>query len=165
MNASAMTKIDRAEAEAFLGHEARLLEDGKFVDWLALFTQDCWYWVPIERNQQSPDDMVSLMYDDRRLLETRVRRLTQQHPHAFTPPSHTSRLISNVTVEEEFPAEGAVLVRSKFVMVEARHDKQRVFAGTCLHKLVKVAGQIHIASKRVDLVNCDAMHDGLVQPF
>jgi benzoate/toluate 1,2-dioxygenase beta subunit len=156
-------KIDRAEAEAFLVNEARILEEGRFEDWLALFTLDCWYWVPIERGQKSPDDTVSLMYDDRRLLETRVRRLTQQHPHAFTPPSFTSRLVSNVTIEEE--GADSVLVRSKFVMVEYRRDNQRVFAGTTHHRLVRQGGQIRIATKRVDLVNCDAMHDGLVQPF
>lgn len=156
-------KIDRNEAEAFLLNEARILEEGRFEDWLALFTLDCWYWVPIERNQKSPDDTVSLMYDDRRLLETRVRRLVQQHPHAFTPPSFTSRLVGNVTIEEE--GGDSVLVRSKFVMVEYRRDNQRLFAGTCRHRLVRQGGNIRIATKRIDLVNCDAMHDGLVQPF
>ena len=57
--------LDLARCEQFLMHEARLLDEAKFDDWLALFTDDCWYWVPSEPNQDNPHDTVSLMYDDR----------------------------------------------------------------------------------------------------
>ena len=67
--------LDLNRCERFLQHEARLLDDGKFDDWLALFTPDGSYWVPSEPDQDNPHDTVSLIYDDRRLLETRVRRL------------------------------------------------------------------------------------------
>src|SRR5262245_64398492 len=67
--------LSREQCEEFLIHEARLLDDGRFDEWLALFTADARYWVPSEPNQKSPLDTVSLMYDDRRLLETRVRTL------------------------------------------------------------------------------------------
>ena len=67
--------LDVARCEQFLMHEARLLDDGRFDEWLALFTEDAWYWIPTESEQKSPFDTVSLIYDDRRLLETRVRRL------------------------------------------------------------------------------------------
>ena len=81
-------------------HEARLLDDAKFDDWLALFTEDAWYWVPSEHNQDNPHDMVSLIYDDRRLLETRVRRLASPRMYSQEPRSRTSRIVANVTVEE-----------------------------------------------------------------
>src|SRR5271169_4177338 len=67
--------LDLHHCEQFLMHEARLLDDGKFDAWLALFTSDAWYWVPSEPDQADPFATVSLIYDDRRLLETRVRRL------------------------------------------------------------------------------------------
>src|SRR3990167_9474748 len=67
--------LDQHRCEQFLLHEARLLDEGKFDDWLALFSADGWYWVPSEPGQDNPHDTVSLIYDDRRLLETRVRRL------------------------------------------------------------------------------------------
>jgi benzoate/toluate 1,2-dioxygenase beta subunit len=152
-----------AECEAFLVHEAELLDGGRFDDWLALFTDNAWYWVPIEPNQDSPLTTVSLMYDDRRLLETRIRRLTGSRMHAQEPRSRTSRIVANVTLREPRPA--SALVRSKFMMVEYRRGDQRLFAGTCLHELVRVNGSLRIASKRVDLVNCDAPMDGLMVPF
>jgi len=153
----------RAECEAFLVHEAELLDDGRFEDWLALFTANAWYWVPIEPNQESPVTTVSLMYDDRRLLETRVRRLAGPRMHAQEPRSRTSRIVANVTLRERRPASS--LVRSKFIMFEYRRSDQRLFAGTCFHELVRTQEGLQIASKRVDLVNCDAALDGLVVPF
>lgn len=152
-----------AECEAFLADEAELLDEGRFADWLALFTENAWYWVPIEPDQDSPLTTVSLMYDDRKLLETRVRRLQGSHMHAQDPRSRTSRIVTNVTLRERRPA--SALVRSKFMMVEYRRGDQRLFAGTCFHELVRADGGLRIASKRVDLVNCDAPMDGLVVPF
>ena len=85
-------------------HEARLLDEAKFDEWLALFTEDGWYWVPSEPGQASPHDTVSLIYDDRRLLETRVRRLASPRIYSQEPRSRTSRIVANVTIED---AEGA----------------------------------------------------------
>jgi 3-phenylpropionate/cinnamic acid dioxygenase small subunit len=152
-----------AECEQFLVHEARLLDEGRFDEWLGLFTADAWYWVPSEPNQASPRDTVSLMYDDRRLLETRIRRLASPRIYSQEPRSRTSRMIGNVTIEES--ATDACTLRSKFQLLEYRREAQRLFGGTALHRLVRSSGGIQIAWKRVDLVNCDAPHEGLVVPF
>ena len=122
--------------------EAADLDEGRFEDWLDLFTDDGWYWVPIAPDQDNPRDTVSLIYDDRRLLETRVRRLVHPGAHAQTPASRTSRIIANVT-EDDGPADGAdkagadFVVRSKFQMIEYRRDAQRLFAGTCMTFMAK----------------------------
>jgi 3-phenylpropionate/cinnamic acid dioxygenase small subunit len=152
-----------AAAERFLLHEARLLDEARWDAWLALFTADAWYWVPSQPDQASPHDTVSLIYDDRRLLETRVRRLSNPHIHAQTPPARASRIIANVTMEESGAA--SLVVRSKLVMVEYRRNAQRLFAATCRHRLVARGDDPRIAWKRVDLVNCDAELEGLVLPF
>jgi 3-phenylpropionate/cinnamic acid dioxygenase small subunit len=157
------TGLDQESCERFLLHEARLLDEAKFDDWLSLFTPDGWYWVPSEPSQDNPHDTVSLIYDDRRLLETRVRRLASPRIYSQEPRSRTSRIIGNVSVEES--STRACTVRSKFVMIEYRRESQRLFAGTAFHRLVRADGGIRIASKRVDLVNCDAPLDGIVVPF
>ena len=156
---------DQSRCEQFLLHEARLLDEAKFDDWLALFTADGWYWVPSEPNQDNPHDTVSLIYDDRRLLETRIRRLASPRMYSQEPRSRCSRVVANVTVEETDGGGGGVTVRSKFLMIEYRREQQRLFAGTVWHRLLQVDGVIRIAWKRVDLVNCDAPMDGLTQPF
>ena len=155
--------LDLDRCEQFLLHEARLLDEGKFDEWLALFAADGWYWVPSEPQQDNPHDTVSLIYDDRRLLETRVRRLASPRMYSQEPRSRTSRIVDNITIED---AEGrAATVRSKFLMIEYRREQQRLFAGTAWHRLVQLDGAIRISWKRVDLVNCDAPLDGITQPF
>ena len=155
--------MSRADCEDFLIHEARLLDDARFDEWLTLFTPEAHYWVPSEPNQKSSLDTVSLMYDDRRLLETRVRRLSSPKIYSQEPRSRTSRIVTNVTIESA--ANGVTKVRSKFVLVEYRREEQRLFAGTYLHDLVLIDDAIRIAFKKVDLVNADAPMDGLVVPF
>jgi len=156
--------LDVRQCEDFLVHEARLLDEAQFDDWLALFTEDANYWVPSEPDQTSPHDTVSLMYDDRRLLETRVRRLASPRIYSQEPRSRTSRIVTNVSLGDP-GTNGSSLVRSKFVLIEYRREQQRLFAGTYFHRLVVRDGAIRIAMKRVDLVNCDAPMDGLVIPF
>ena len=119
--------------------------------------------MPSEPGQADPVETVSLIYDDRRLLETRVRRLASPRMYSQEPRSRTSRMIGNVSIEES--GKHACTVRSKFVMIEYRREQQRLFGGTALHRLVQAEGRIMIAWKRVDLVNCDAPLDGITIPF
>jgi len=158
------TTVDLKPYEKFLVYEARLLDEGFFDDWLALFTEDARYWVPIEADQANPFDTVSLMYDDRRLLETRVRRLADPRIYSQEPRSRTSRLVTNLSLEAGDGERGAT-IRSKFVLVEYRREEQRLFAGTYTHRLVGEGDAMRIAMKKVELVNCDAPLDGLVVPF
>src|ERR1700675_5173993 len=159
----AQQSLDVYACERFLLHEARLLDDGKFDDWLALFTPEAWYWVPSEPTQADPVETVSLIYDARRLLETRVRRRASPRIYSQEPRSRTTRMIGNVSIEES--GKNACTVRSKFIMIEYRREQQRLFGGTALHRLVQADGRIMIAWKRVDLVNCDAPLDGITIPF
>ena len=155
--------FDLHRCEQFLIHEARLLDEGKFDEWLSLFTSEAWYWVPSEPDQADPHETVSLIYDDRRLLETRVRRLASPRVYSQEPRSRTSRIIGGVMIEANDRA--SCTVRSKFLMVEYRREQQRIFAGTAHHRLVQSDGRIMIDWKRVDLVNCDAPLDGITIPF
>ena len=161
--AGAAAPWQHGDCEEFLLHEARLLDEAKFDDWLALFTPDAWYWVPSEPDQPDPQHTVSLIYDDRLLLETRVRRLASPRIYSQEPRSRTSRIVANLTLEESGPDHA--LVRSKFMMIEFRRNEQRLFGGTCFHRLVRLEGALRIRLKRVDLLNCDAPLDGLVVPF
>ena len=159
-----MSRLAPPEIESFLIHEARLLDERRWEDWLALFADDGRYWVPLEEGQASPRDTVSLIYDDRRLLETRIRRLAEAALHAQTPVSRTSRIVANPTVEEEDGS--GFTIRAKFEMVEYRRDSRRIFAGTTWHRLARDGeGGFRIEWKRVDLVDCDAVHDGISVPF
>ena len=158
-----MAGDDLRAVERFLTHEAHLLDAGRYDEWLALFTADASYWVPARQDQTDPFTHISLMYDDRRLLETRVRRLVAAIAHATTPRAAAARQVTNAAIVERDA--NALVVRSKFTLVEYRRNAQRLFAGTYVHRLVRAGADFKIAAKRVNLVNCEAELEGLVMPF
>ena len=157
--------IDRETAESFLVQEARLLDERRFREWMALFTEDGIYWVPGAPEQKSPLDQASLFYDDRELMNTRIDRLEHPLIHVQTPPSRTVHLVSNVTVEPRGADAGDVSVVSNVMMVEYRLDRQRVFAGRQHHLLRYQDSSWRIAHKRVDLVNCDSAFEAIAVPI
>ncbi len=64
MNAAVEQDL-RAEAEAFLVAEARLLDSGRFEEWLALFAEDGFYWIPAAPGQSDPLNHLSILYEDK----------------------------------------------------------------------------------------------------
>ena len=157
--------IDRTVFEAFLFAEARLLDTRRFRDWMALFAEDGTYWVPATADQQSPFNQVSLFYDDRDLMKTRVDRLEHPRIHIQTPPSRTAHLVGNVMVDEADDAKGHYVVSSTVIMVEYRDDQQRIFAGRQTHTLRRNGDGFSIVQKRVDLINCDSAFEAMAVPI
>jgi len=150
----------RSEIEQFLYHEAWLLDHGRLDEWLELFTDDATYWVPLQADQADPLSSSSIVYDDRRLLEVRVRQFQHPRAHARVPAPRTVHQVGNVRVVE---AEGHdARVGSTLVLVEYRRERQRVWGALVEHRLRRTAEGLRIAAKRVDLVNSEAELDGIV---
>src|SRR5881409_1503981 len=158
---SVTTPVDRrSEVEQFLYHEAWLLDHGRLDEWLGLFTDDATYWIPLQADQTDPLATSSIVYDDRRLLEVRVRQFQDPRAHARVPAPRTVHQIGNVRVLE---ADGPdARVGSTLVLVEYRRERQRVWGAVVEHRLRRTAQGLRIAAKRVDLVNSEAELDGVV---
>lgn len=151
------------EIEEFLFHEARLLDERHFEDWMALFADDGIYWIPATVGQEDPLGEVSIAYEDRQLIDVRVRRLRHPENYADQPAARTRRVIGNVWIEAEDG--GLPVVRSNFTLVEIQNEEQRLFAGEYVHRLRRKGDSFEIAQKRVNLLNCDAPMGGIVIPF
>lgn len=152
--------------EDLVFREARLLDEKRYEDWMDLFTEDGYYWVPARPDQDNPYDEISIFFDDRRFMETRFRRLRHPRIHSQIPPSRTFHLVSNVRLEEECPADADFLVSSGMIMLEYRPNKeQQVFGGRCLHAIRTVGMEMKIAWKKVILLNCDGMFNPILLPF
>lgn len=108
--------LTRQDAEDFLYREAALLDDGRLDDWLALFTDDGRYRLPIADGDDPLEP--ALVDDDRDRLAERVFRLTSTQAHAQLPPSRTVHDVGNVRVEG-LP-DGGVLVRCNLTVHEVR---------------------------------------------
>ncbi|HUC61741.1 MAG TPA: aromatic-ring-hydroxylating dioxygenase subunit beta [Alphaproteobacteria bacterium] len=155
----------RHEIERFLFLEARLLDAGRFDEWLALFAPDAVYWVPSRPGQTDPRAVASIVYEDLPLLAMRVRRLTHPRAHVLAPMPRTTHLVTNVDVTALEPARRECTVESAFLMSEFREESRRVFSGRYSHILRLADGGFKIASKRVDLIDCDGVHQAMSIPF
>jgi 3-phenylpropionate/cinnamic acid dioxygenase small subunit len=140
----------------FVLAEARTLDELRFDDWLALFTDDAFYWMPLAHGQTEARLHASLMYEDKLLLEVRIERLRGNRTFSQQPKSRCHHLLQQPSVESRDDAAGVYTTRTAFHYVETRLDEQTFYAGWATHTLVMHNENIRIRGKRVDLVNCDA---------
>lgn len=161
------------EAERFLFAEARLLDERRFDEWEALFTDDGVYVVPIDPGKE-PGNSVSIIYDDRRRLTERVFRQMKTPVLDQNPPSRTIRFVSNVEVAPEAEAwtngaAGAATVRCHQLIAEMRPggpaqaglNSPRWFAARCEYRLRRAGGALKIAMKKVIFLDSDQPHYNL----
>lgn len=151
-----MSAIGERELVEFVYAEARLLDEGRFDEWLALFDDDGRYWMPLTPGQQDPRLQTSLLYEDKLLLRVRIERLGGARTFSQQPRSRCHHLLQAPHVEAADHEAGRYRVRTAFHYVETRRDEQTLFAGWASHELKAVDGRLRIVLKRVDLVNCDA---------
>jgi 3-phenylpropionate/cinnamic acid dioxygenase small subunit len=148
----------RERIEEFLFHEAKLIDDHRYDEWLALWTEDCLYWVPCNSDDADPARQAMIIYDNRARLDERVYRLTSGAAWAQQPRSRTRRLISNVEVRE---TDGGYAVESNCLIAELRRSRQDLFAARVLHTLRPAGASFRIALKKVLLLNNDEAIDNL----
>src|SRR5213593_355331 len=149
--------VSRPDVDQLLVREAWLLDHQRLDEWLGLFTDDAVYWVPLQMDQAEPFTTASLIYDDRRLLEIRVRQTQHPRAHARVPAPRTVHQVTNVQVVADDGRE--LTVTSSLVMVEYRKERQRVWGGLVEHRLLRTA------AKRVDLVNSESELCGIACLF
>jgi len=156
VNELPITAFDETALRALVVNEAALLDERRFDDWLALFAEDGRYWVPLlGRLQTDPHSHNSLAYEDKLLLQLRIERLKDPRAHSQHPPSHCQHVLQRSRVEQLEPAAGTATLRTPFVYVEARGERQLMLAGRYRHELVHTAHGLRIRRKRVDLLNAE----------
>jgi len=79
--------------------EARLLDEQRYEQWLDLFTEDGYYWMPLVHDQQDARLHASLMHEDKLLLRIRVERLAGRRTFSQQPKSRSHHLLQQPTVE------------------------------------------------------------------
>ena len=156
----------RAEAEAFAIAEGRLLDAARFEEWLALFAEDGFYWVPAVPGQTDPFNHISIFYEDKSVLGMRVRRLMHPRAYGALPLTRTAHIVGSLTAERGAEPGVDIVCRSSVMMADYRPGTpdRRVWAGQQLHKLRRTADGLKIVLKRVDLIDCDAAHGILSTP-
>lgn len=156
-----MSVLTQDNVHDFLYQEARLLDEGRFTEWLELWMPDGIYWMPLDYQQTDPDLVTSLMYEDLFMLKMRVERLNGARTFSQKPKSRCSHVLQRPWIDEMDIENGQCTTTTSMHYVETRQDDQFLLAITATHKLVVDEGTIKIANKRVDLLNSDAAFGGI----
>jgi len=148
--------------EQFLYLQAELLDEKRWQDYIDLFAEDGMYWMPPDPSHATWDGMPAIFAEDKNLMTVRMKRVL--HPDAWSqrPLWGTNHVVGNVVVERE-SANGDVVARSRFHMMELRRDDVRHFAGLYIHHLKKTTDGYRIKLQRVDMTNAQAAYDYVLQ--
>jgi 3-phenylpropionate/cinnamic acid dioxygenase small subunit len=139
--------------QQLLYREARLMDEHRYADWLALWDQDGVYWVPCNGGGGDPENEVSIIYDDYSRLSDRIARFESGTVMMQNPKTMMRRIVSNIEVSDT--AERETMVQSNFLVVEVRGVQQILWAGQSTHKLREASDGLRICFKKVVLVNND----------
>jgi len=139
----------------FVINEAFLLDQRRYEEWNALFTDDAFYWVPLAQDQPDGINQTSHMYEDKLLRNIRIERLRSPRAFSQQPPSRCHHLLQVPVVQTFEPAQNHYVVRTQFHYTELQMDDQNMFVGTAFHQLCTVDGAIRMKLKRVNLLNSD----------
>lgn len=150
------TDITRQDLIDFVVREARLLDDRRYDEWNALFTDEGLYWVPLVPDQPDGIQHTSHLYEDRLLRDLRIRRLASPRAFSQQPPSRCHHLLQLPTVEAFDAAAGRFVTRTEFHYTEAQGDEVLFLVGHVIHELVATDGGLRMMLKRVNLLNPDA---------
>src|SRR5215475_16101051 len=150
--------VRQYEVERFYYDEAALLDAHRYEEWLALFSDDARYFMPIRRTRTQreldkeftrPGEM-AFFDDTKQLLEGRVAKLKSGRAWAEDPPSRTRHLITNVRVVKD---DGRTLeVESNFHLYRTRlNSEETSWIGSRRDVLRRAGGSFQIADRRIFL--------------
>ncbi len=150
----------RHQVEDFFYLEAELLDERRLREWLDLFTDDCFYWMPVRHNTLDRPEQVDeelskpgenyYFNDNKQSLRIRVERTYAKNAWAEMPPSRTRHLIANIRVKNDDGNE--IEVHSNFIVYRTRMEKDEdFFVGTRKDILQRLNGELKIARRTIIL--------------
>jgi 3-phenylpropionate/cinnamic acid dioxygenase small subunit len=154
----------KAEIEDFLYHEAELLDERRYEDWLKLAADDIRYWMPMRRNvkfgeQQREftraDHDINWFDEGRETLERRVRQIMTGIHWAEEPVSRITHIVSNVQLLEATPsveAAAEVLAKCRFLIYRNRVETETaILVGKREDRLRRAGESWQIARRKIIL--------------
>lgn len=145
-----LDQVSRSAVEDLLYLEARLLDEWRLDEWLALYTDDASYVVPAtDTPDGDPDRDLVLIDDDRARMQSRVERLNSRRAYREYPHSNTRHMVTNVELGELH--DNVLDVAAAFAVFRFRGEKSMYYVGRYQIELTAVDGALRIQSKRVVL--------------
>ena len=148
--------------ERFLARQAEILDEKRWDDWLALFTEDGHYWMPAHEDQIDGEGVPNIFWENKDLMQMRINRNNHPQAHSQAPENRLCHVVSNVIIESE-DATGDIIVRSRFHCAEYLRYDVRNFTGKYRHYLKKTDDGYKIQLQRADLVNREGPFEYVLQ--
>lgn len=168
------TPQEQRELERFYFHEARLLDNRQFQQWLALLSEDVCYIVPsrvntqVDNRQRGREEMLSverelegaeglgapLREENLFHLALRVERAYKINAWAENPPPRTRRIIGNIELLQRDAQQWRVL--NNFHLYYARPGSANcLYSGQRRDTLARVDGEFRLRRREVILDYAD----------
>jgi 3-phenylpropionate/cinnamic acid dioxygenase small subunit len=134
------------EGIEFFLHEAELIDNGKFKDWLGLMTDDFTYRIPVRvtREKAAPtefSDLASHMDETKNTMEIRVLRAYSEYNWAEDPASRTRHFLTNFRAQMDQNTENEIHFKTNFLLYRGKFD---------LPTFQFLSGEKHDTIRRVD---------------
>jgi benzoate/toluate 1,2-dioxygenase beta subunit len=132
--------FDRCDVEQFLYREARYADESDYDAWEALWTDDGLYWVPAGGPDIDPGRQMSIIFDNRNRISTRLKQLP-----------NIELLGGRANPEGGVDLE----VAANFLVLESRARGNHLWGGRTTYRLRLQNGALLLAYKKVVLVDND----------
>jgi 3-phenylpropionate/cinnamic acid dioxygenase small subunit len=150
---------DVRDVEQFLYREARFADESDYDSWEALWTDDALYWMPAGNDDgDDPLQRMSVIYDNRNRISTRLKQLRTGRRYAQAPPSNLRRSLSNIEFLGGRPAptgETDLEVGANFLLLESRARGNHLWGGRVTYRVRRVEGALRMSYKKVVVVDRD----------
>jgi 3-phenylpropionate/cinnamic acid dioxygenase small subunit len=151
--------ISLAEAIEFVWLEADMLDAAQYDEWLALWTPDARYIVPIDPSVTDFENALNYAYDDHGLREKRVARLVNGYSISASPVARTVRLLSRFRLLQS--NDTGCELRCAQMVTEFRRKRERTYAADLTYRLVQAPSGLLIQQKVVRLINSTEALSGI----
>ena len=154
----------KQQIEDFLYHEAELLDERRYEDWLALLADDVRYWMPMRRNVKFGElereftregQDINWFDEGKETLTRRVQQILTGVHWAEEPLSRLCHMISNVQILHVQPSivePAEVTVKCRFLIYRNRVETETdILVGKREDVLRRVHGQWQISQRKVIL--------------
>lgn len=150
------------EARELLSREAIYLDERRWDEWVALFAEDCEYWVPTWRTESElasdpQRELSHIYYANRAGLEDRIVRIRSGRSPASQPLRRTTHIVSNVLLEGDASSADTTKlgVRSSWIchVFDPHRKSASVLFGRAHYELRRAGDAWRIARKKTIIEN------------
>lgn len=152
---TALGDVRVSRAIELVWREADLLDRKDYVTWQELYADDGVYVIPIDRDAEEFDDVLNMVYDDRRMRRLRVNRMTEGYAIAAVDSAITVRTVSRFVTTEV--SDSQVSLRAAQVLVAYKRGTHDLWAADVDYavRLGTEPAEDTIARKVIRLVNSE----------